>query len=99
MPTAEIDVRSLKAAVEAILDHVLDDLKMEKVPIEENLYWTCSAPEKYVTGPQPTSLEVGSLVDDLKFASSIRRGQAGDISYNLVHVAPLLLYLAEKVKK
>jgi hypothetical protein len=35
----------------------------------------------------------------MDFTKLIQRGQSGDISYNLVHIAPLLRYIAEKVKR
>jgi hypothetical protein len=43
-------------------------------------------------------LGVGRLSGDVDFMSKIRRGQSADIPYNLIHVAPLLLYIAEKIK-
>jgi hypothetical protein len=44
-------------------------------------------------------LDVGRLGDGVDLVQRIERGQGGDVSYNLVHVAPLLSYIAEKVKK
>jgi hypothetical protein len=46
----------------------------------------------------PQGLDIGSLTDDFDFVKLIRRGQAGDVAYNLVHIAPLLRYIGERVK-
>jgi hypothetical protein len=53
----------------------------------------------YDSSKKPAELGVGRLSDDLDLMKLIRRGESGDVSYNLVHVAPLLLYIAEKVKR
>jgi hypothetical protein len=101
MADAEIDLRLLKVAVNAVLDHLIEELSLEKVTIEEreDFYWSCPPRERYDTSKNPQSGVPGRLSDDADFVKLIREGQGGDISYNLVHVAPLLRYIAEKVKK
>jgi len=101
MAPSEIDMQSLKAAVNAVLDHLMQDLGIHKLPIDEShdLYWNCPASELYDVTKQPIGLDIGSLSDDVRFARLICRGESGDIAYNLVHVAPLLRYIAEKVKR
>lgn len=97
----EIDIRSLKEAVNAILDHLTDDLGIRTLAIEkgDDFYWECPARERFDTSRQPLGLEVGQLSDDVDFAGKVFRGQSGDATYNLVHIAPLLRYIAEKVKR
>jgi hypothetical protein len=97
----EIDVRNLKTAVNAVLDHLIEDLGLEKIKIEENIdyYWHCPASEIHDMSKKPLGLDVGSLRDDVDFAKLIKRGQSYDASYNLVHIAPLLRYIGEKVKR
>jgi hypothetical protein len=101
MAHAEIDLKSIKAAVNAILDHLIEDLRIEKIQLDENedLYWSCPVPELYDISKKPTGLDVGRLSDDVDFVGLIRRGQSADVSYNLVHVAPILRYIAEKIKR
>jgi hypothetical protein len=99
MGQAEIDVNVLKNALNAILDHVIDDLGLDKVSIAEDYYWHCPASEIYDMSKKPSGLDVGSLADDVDFVKLIKPGESGDVSYNLVHVAPLLRYIAETVKK
>jgi hypothetical protein len=101
MAYAEIDVTSLKIAVDAILDHLAEDLGIQKVAIDEtaDCYWDCPTSEMYDMTKKPIGLDVGRLRDDVDFVKLIKRGQSGDVSYNLVHVAPLLRYIAEKIKR
>jgi hypothetical protein len=100
MTKAQIDLQ-LRSAINAVFEHLLEDLKLETVPIDEaqNLYWDGPAPELYDMSKEPIGLTVGDLGDDVDFAKLIQRGQSGDASYNLVHVVPLLRYIAETVKK
>ena len=101
MQNVEIDLRVLKNAVNAVLDHLMEDVGLEKVKIDdkEDFYWNCEAPDMYDTSRKPIEVSVGRLSDDVHFINLVKRGQSADISYNLVHVAPLLLYIAEKVKR
>jgi len=101
MDYAEIDVKALKAAVNAVLDHLIEDLGIEKVAIDaaEDFYWDLSPSERYDTSKKPSEWLAGRLSDNVDFAKMIRRGQYADVSYNLVHVAPLLEYIGEKVKR
>lgn len=101
MDKPEIDLNTLKKAVNAVLDHLIDDLGLEKVVIDEgeDFYWTFPVPELYDSSQKPAQLEAGRLSDDVGFVNLIERGQSGDVSYNLVHVAPLLLYIGEKIKR
>jgi hypothetical protein len=101
MAYAEIDVKRLKIAVNAVLDHLIEDLSLEKLAIEErdDFYWSCPPRERHDASKKPSEWWTGRLSDDVHFVELIQRGQSADISYNLVHVAPLLRYIAEKVEK
>ena len=101
MNNLEIDVTVLKRAVNAVLDHLIEDLGLEKVAIDgrEDFYWDFSAQEMYETSKKPAELTTGRLSDDMDFVRLVHRGQAADITYNLVHIAPLLQYIGEKVKR
>ena len=101
MAYVEIDLKHLKIAVNAILDHLIEDLSLAKVAIEEpeDFYWSCPPRERHDTSKKPSEWWTGRLSDDVSFVELIQRGQNGDIAYNLVHVAPLLRYVGEKIKK
>jgi hypothetical protein len=99
MPNSEINLETLKLAINSVLDHIIEDLGLKTVPLDKNHYWDCPEPEIYDSSTRPSELTVGSLTDDLDFIKSIRGGQSADASYNLVHIAPLLRYIGETVKK
>lgn len=101
MAANEINVKRMRAAVNAILDHLIEDLGIEKVAINdgEDFYWECPPTEAYDASKKPAELDAGRLSDDVDFVNLIQRGQCGDVAYNLVHVAPLLRYIGEKIKK
>ena len=101
MASTEIDVRGLKNAINAVLDHLIDDLGVDKIRIElsSDRYWDCPAPQLYDVSKKPVGLDIGRLSDDVDFVKLIKRGQSADASYNLIHVATLMRYIAEKVGK
>jgi hypothetical protein len=101
MASAEIDLKSLKEAVTAILDHLMNDLKIQTVPINDsgNCYWHCPTAELYDLSKKPLGMDIGNLSDDADLVKLVGCGQSGDVSYNLVHVAPLLRYVGETIKK
>ena len=43
--------------------------------------------------------EIGSLSDDVDFVKLIKRDESGAVSCNLVHIAPLLRFIGEKIKR
>ena len=97
----EIDVKRLKIAVNAVLDHLIEDLNLEKVAIDEreDFYWSCPPRQRYDTTKKPSEWWTGRLSDDVHFTDLIQRGQSDDVAYTLVSVAPLLRYIAEKIKR
>lgn len=101
MQATEIRLETLKSAVNAILDHLIEDLGLETVSIDpkEDFYWHCTFPDVHNSAKKPPELDVGRLSDDMDFVKLIKREQHGSVSYNLVHVAPLLRYIAEKIRR
>ncbi len=45
----------------------------------------------------PAQLDVGSLVDDWGFVSSLLEPDASPVAYQLTELAPLLAYVGEKL--
>jgi hypothetical protein len=101
MASNEIELKRIKTAVNAVLDHLIEDLGIEKIAIDDadDFYWECPAPEMYDSSRKPVELDAGRLSDDVDFVNLIQRGQCGDVAYNLVHVAPLLRYVGEKIRQ
>jgi hypothetical protein len=67
---------------------------MKKTLIGIVLTRRCTASQR-----STSDLTVGRLSDDFDFVKLVRRSQSGDISYNLVHIAPLVRYVGEAVKR
>ena len=101
MASVEIDIRVLKIAVNAVLDHVIEDLGFGKVEIEQSsdLYWHVPTSEIHDMSKTPIGLDIGRLSDDVDFIKLIFRGQSGDAAYTLVHIAPLLRFIGEKIQR
>lgn len=104
MENKTIDIRVLRRAVVAILDHILDDLNLERIPIDpaEDVYWLGSPSDEQeprLSSSSMSARECGRLSDDVDFVSLIDRGDTNDASYTLVHVAPLLRYVGEKIRQ
>ena len=95
----EIEIAVLKRAINAVLDHIVEDLGIQKVTLEQDYYWHIPEAELYDPQKSPAACDLGRLPDDADFVKLIRRGEGGDVCYNLVHVAPLLRYIAESIKK
>ena len=96
----QINLQVIRSALNTVLDHLTNDLKLSSVEIdpETNLYWHVPISELYDMSKAPKGVDVGKLSDDFDFVKFIRHGEAGDVAYNLVHIAPLLRYIGEKVK-
>jgi hypothetical protein len=95
----EIEIAVLKRAINAVLDHMIEDLGMQKLTIEQDYYWHIPESELYDPHKTPIGLDLGRLPDDADFVKLIRRGEYGDACLNLVHIAPLLRYIAETIQR
>jgi len=94
---AAIDVAELREIVNKILDHILNDLKIKKVEIDQDFYWNVDSSSLYATKKKPPETDLGSLHDDLEFLREILEDKDQAVGLMLVHMAPLLRYLGEKV--
>jgi hypothetical protein len=93
-----IPIGELRAVVNLILDHIIHDLKIENVQLDEDYYWGMGKEDLYAILNEKPDLTIGSLADDWDFLSKMdkdRRHEA--VSLMLIHVAPLLRYVGEKV--
>ena len=98
MAYAEIDIKHLRNAIDAILNHIVEDLDIEKLPIDEDQYWDIAGSEIYNISKNPGDFSIGSLVDDIAFSRKIRRGESYDSPINIMHIWPQLRYVLEKLK-
>lgn len=93
-----INLEDLRWAINAIFDHIKEDLKIEDCPLTENYYWDISDDSLYAVDKDAETPSVGSLQDDWEFLRPLLsqdRNQA--VSLMLIHAAPLLRYVGRKI--
>ena len=96
---SEIDIENLRLVTNKIFDHIVRDLGIKKVSIEQStdLYWCVAPGDAHAMDKRPQQLEVGRLTDDLDFTNlEVDQGDPPP-TLLLVHIAPLLQYLAYKI--
>ena len=93
-----INLAELRRIVDALLVNAEKEFGPE-IPLDHDYYWDTSGPGIYdMSQPAPPNDEVGSLGDSWEFLFDMReRDIAQEGPYLiLLHVAPLLRYLADK---
>jgi hypothetical protein len=99
MASAELDFRALKKVIDSILDHLTNDLKIENLPLkdDQDFYWEVPSDELHAVKEAQPQLDVGRLRDDWEFLQSVAKDPGQASSLMLIHVAPLLRHIGEKV--
>jgi hypothetical protein len=92
----DIKVDDLRRYVTMILDHIEHDLHITQVPLTQNFYWDVASDALYTCDKEQPVCDIGSLVDDLDFLSKMRNQQEA-VALMLIHAAPLLRYVGEKI--
>lgn len=92
-----INLTELKSAIDAIFLHMTDGLGLHEIPLSQDYYAEVPEESLYAVGQAIESPSVGSLVDDLRFLNGMSRDKDEAVSLMLMHVAPLLRYIAHKV--
>jgi hypothetical protein len=91
----EVDLVELRAAVDRLFDHLIKTRGVRTVALETPYYWEVPAADRYNVESEPAELEVGNLVDDWEFVSSVLRGSTQPVAYQLTELAPLLDYVGQ----
>lgn len=97
MDAKELRIDALRRVVDQIFDFIQRDLNISSIKIDRNFYW--SIPEEIlfdVAEKPPTSLDVGSLIDDYEFVLEASRDRDQALPLTLLHVVPLLREIALK---
>jgi hypothetical protein len=94
---ATINVHDLRIILNKIFTHITDDLKIDEIELIKNYYWEVPEDCLYSLEKDPSDFTSGSLVDDLDFLKPLLSDEDQAISLMLIHVAPLLRYIATKV--
>lgn len=95
----KLEVREIKQVIDAVFDHILDDLKIETLTIngEVDFYWEVPNDTLFDAKNDPPELSIGRLSDDWDFLRRILDNPTEASSLMLTHAAPLLRYLGEKI--
>jgi hypothetical protein len=96
---AELDIRTLKKAIDAIFDHISNDLKIEKLTVKDDqeFYWEVPSDKLYAVKEVPSQLDVGRLRDDWEFLESVAKDKDQAVALMLIHVAPLLRHIGQEI--
>jgi hypothetical protein len=92
-----IKISELRRIINALLVHA-EKTRGPELRLDHDYYWDISNPELYDTTRRPEGItEAGSLGDDWEFLYNMRREnlEAEGPYQMLIHVAPLLRYLAD----
>jgi hypothetical protein len=96
-----IDLVALRKITNAIFDHLIGEVGTERVAVESerDFYWDVPDDKLFaVSDPQPT-LDVGRLSDDWEFLQGILMNKDEAVGLMLIHVAPLLRYVGNHVRR
>jgi hypothetical protein len=96
----EVNLRELKAVALALIDSAIDANGGPSVRIDSSadFYWEVPPESLYLVRDEQPKLDVGRLSDDWEFIRPIAADANGATPLALIHLAPLLRYLAERVK-
>lgn len=90
-------IDDLRTIVNLIFNYIEDDLGIFEVELSENYYWDAPDDALYSVDKKLDAFDVGSLYDDLEFLTPLLDNSDEAFALMLVHVAPLLRYIAKKV--
>ena len=99
MVRAELDIRELKKVIDAIFDHIVNDVKVEKLTIkdDQDFYWDVPSDKLYAVKDAQPQLDVGKLADDWEFLQAISKDKSQAVALMLIHAAPLLRHIGQEI--
>jgi len=97
MARDELDLETLERAIASIFKFAREELKVSAIPIVEDAYWTVAGSDKYDFSREPSQMNVGSLRDDWELVCGALDRDGALVPLTLMHVAPLLGYLAHSI--
>jgi hypothetical protein len=92
----QIRISDLRKITNLIFDHVEQDLNISSVPIEEDYYWHIPSKVVYKVEQDPPTPDIGQLYDDWEFLAKIKQREDA-VSLAMIHLAPLLRHIGEKI--
>lgn len=92
-----IEIEEIRTVLNSILNHISDDLNIKSITLDEDYYWSVSSDSLFSSDKKPADFELGSLRDDWEFLREILHDKDQSAALMLVHAAPILRYIGEKV--
>ena len=95
----QINLKDLKNILDAIFEHITNDLKIASVSIDEkqDFYWDLPSEALFKVNEVAPKPDVGRLSDDWEFLKPLIQDKEQAFSLMLIHVAPLLRWMGEKI--
>ncbi len=89
-----IDVRKLKASIDALLDHIIDS-GIERLDIETQYYWQVEESREYDFQRQPEGYAVGDFYEDVATMEQVLSNKEHVLAYTLTELAPIVAYVGK----
>ncbi len=98
MPVNELKTSDLRLAVNMLIDHLENDLNIKAIKLDKDFYWDALPEDFFKTDIKP-QLTMGSLKDDIEFLQSMISNSGSEYAPSLMfmHVAPLMLYISQRI--
>ncbi|WP_020394825.1 hypothetical protein [Thiolinea disciformis] len=93
----KVSIVQLKKITNYIFDSIIQDLKINTVQLNDDMYWSIDEDELYEINKEPSNFGIGQLYDDLFFLRKIVTEPKNTTSLMFMHLAPILIYLAKKI--
>jgi hypothetical protein len=96
-----IDLGELKAVAVALIDSVIEQQGSQTMPIEPNadFYWEVPLEGLNEVKDKQPQLDVGRVSDDWEFIRSIASDRSAATPLALIHLAPVLRFLAQSKQR
>jgi hypothetical protein len=93
----EINIRDLREMLSRIFDHIENDLGVTEVTLDRDHYWEVPEDDLYRIEEVSPKLDIGQLSDDWHFLQPLIDDEDQALALTLIHIAPILRYLALKI--
>jgi hypothetical protein len=92
-----INISELRKIADSILSHIENELRLKEVALTEDYYWNVADDVLYMGENMEKAISVGCLYADREFLLPLLNDKAQAFPLMLIHLAPILRYLALKV--
>lgn len=97
MAAKKIEIAVLRKACNQIFEFIENDLKIQSVELEDDLYWSLPYEVRHNMNETPVPPHTGNLFDDYDFVVPIATDPDQALPLMFEHIAPLLSALATKL--